>query len=185
MFGLGSVGTNLLYPAFAEHEGAGEDDRQRRLLLAGLRGGMAAALVLALPLLLIPDQLIEGWIGDGFGDSSPVLALLALVVLIHQPIYLFTQYLVARGLQREIARTLIGAVAANVVLSVVLAETVGIWGVALSTLADGRRTAALRRARARRAGSVGAGEDLRAAPRSAPCCPRSRRRPSCSSAPPA
>jgi O-antigen/teichoic acid export membrane protein len=134
VFGLGSVGTNLLYPAFAEHEGSGEEERQRRLLLAGLRGGMSAALVLALPLLFIPDQLIEGWVGQGFGDSSPVLALLALVVLVHQPIYLFTQYLVARGLQREIARTLIGAVAANVVLSVVLAETVGIWGVALSTL---------------------------------------------------
>ena len=34
-FGLGSVGTSLLYPALAEHEGAGEEDRQRRLLLAG------------------------------------------------------------------------------------------------------------------------------------------------------
>jgi O-antigen/teichoic acid export membrane protein len=134
VFGLGSVGTNLLYPAFAEHEGAGEEERQRRLLLAGLRGGMAAALVLALPLLLIPDQLIEGWIGRGYGESTPVLAVLALVVLVHQPIYLFTQYLIARGRQREIARTLICAVGANVVLSAVLAKTVGIWGVAFSTL---------------------------------------------------
>jgi len=133
-FGLGSVGTNLLYPAFAEHEGAGEEERQRRLLLAGLRGGMAAALVLALPLLLIPDQLIQGWVGDGYEESTPVLVLLALVVLVHQPIYLFTQYLVARGQQREIARVLIIGVAFNVVLSVVLAKTVGIWGVALSTL---------------------------------------------------
>ena len=71
-FGLGNVGSGLLYPAFAEQEGAGESARQRRLLLAGLRGGTAAAVLLAFPLLLIPDQLIEGWVGDGYGDSSPV-----------------------------------------------------------------------------------------------------------------
>lgn len=134
-FGLGSVGTNLLYPALAEQEGAGARERQQRLLLAGLRGGTAAALVLALPLLVLPDRLIEGWIGEGYGESAPVLALLALVVLVHEPLYLFTQYLIARGRQRQIARTLIAAVGANVVLSVFLAGAVGIWGVALSTLA--------------------------------------------------
>ncbi len=133
-FGLGSAGTNLLYPALAEQEGTGAEALQRRLLLAGLRGGMAAALLLALPLLFIPDQLIEAWVGDGYGESSPVMALLALVVLVHQPIYLFTQYLIARARQRQIATTLILAVALNVVLSVVLAEWVGIWGVALATL---------------------------------------------------
>ena len=133
-FGLGSVGTSLLYPALAEHEGAGEEDRQRRLLLAGLRGGMAAAAFLALPMLLIPDLLIEGWVGDGYGESSPVLVLLALVLLVHQPVYLMTQFLIARARQHEIARVLVLAGVANVVLSVTLAATVGLWGVALSTL---------------------------------------------------
>jgi O-antigen/teichoic acid export membrane protein len=134
-FGLGSVGTSLLYPALAEHEGAAEEERQRRLLLAGLRGGTAAAAFLALPLLLIPDQLIEGWVGDGKGESSPVLALLALVLLVHQPIYLATNFLIARARQRELARVLVVAGVANAALSVVLAWSVGIWGVALSTLA--------------------------------------------------
>jgi O-antigen/teichoic acid export membrane protein len=133
-FGLGSVGTSLLYPAFAEQEGAGEEERQRRLLLAGLRGGSAAAVLLALPLLFIPDQLIEGWVGEGYGESSPVLALLALVLLVHQPLYLVTQFLIARARQREVARALVAAGAVNIVLSVVLAQAVGIWGVALSTL---------------------------------------------------
>jgi len=54
--------------------------------------------------------------------------------LIHAPIALFTQYLIARARQKAIALTLLVAVALNVVLSVVLAYTVGIWGVALSTL---------------------------------------------------
>ncbi len=67
-----------------------------------------------------------------------MLVLLALVVLLHQPIWLLTQYLIARGRQRAIARTLLAGAGANIVLSVVLASTVGIWGVALSTLSPTR-----------------------------------------------
>ena len=47
---------------------------------------------------------------------------------------MLTQYLIARGRQREIARLLIIGAAANLVVSVVLAFTVGTWGVALATL---------------------------------------------------
>ena len=134
VFGLASVVTSLLYPAFAEYEGSGEQERQRRLLMSGLRGGSAAALVLALPLLLIPANLIHAWVGGGFSDSAPILALLALVLLVHQPVWMLTQYLIARGRQREIARLLIVGAAANLALSVVMALTVGTWGVALATL---------------------------------------------------
>jgi len=134
VFGLASVVTSMLYPAFAEYEGSGEQARQRRLLLSGLRGGSAAALVLALPLLVIPSNLIHAWVGDGYSESAPVLALLALVLLVHQPLWMLTQYLIARGRQREIARLLIIGAAANLVVSVVLAFTVGTWGVALATL---------------------------------------------------
>jgi O-antigen/teichoic acid export membrane protein len=133
-YGLGSVGTRLLYPALAEYEGSRELDRQRRLLRTGLRGVMAATLLLALPLLFLPGQLIEAWVGEGYGESAAVMALLALVALVHQPIFLLTQFLIARARQREIARTLVLGSAANAVLSVLLAWTVGIWGVALATL---------------------------------------------------
>ena len=133
-FGLGSAATNLVYPAFAELEGADERDRQRRLLLTGLRAGAGLTLVLALPLLLIPDQLLQAWVGPGYDDSVPVLALLACVLVVHQPLYFVTQFLVARGRQQRLALVLTGTVAVNVVLSVALAELVGIWGVALSTL---------------------------------------------------
>jgi O-antigen/teichoic acid export membrane protein len=135
-FGLCSVGAILMFPAFAEHEGAQEAERSRRLLLVGLRGSIAAGLVVAIPLLVIPDLVIEAWLRkDTFGESSPVLALLAVVILVHQPIYLLTNYLIARGRQGEIARALIAGTALNVVLSVALLETVGLWGVAVATLA--------------------------------------------------
>ena len=133
-YGLGSVGTRLLYPALAEYEGSGELDRQQRLLRIGLRGVTAATLVLALPLLFVPGQLIEAWVGEGYGPSSAVMALLAVVALVHQPIYLLTQFLIARARQREIARVLVLGSVANAALSVALAWSVGIWGVALATL---------------------------------------------------
>ena len=133
-YGLGSVGTRLLYPALSEYEGSREIDRQRRLLLTGLRGVTAATLLLALPLLFLPGQLIEAWVGEGYAESAAVMALLALVALVHQPIYLLTQFLIARARQQQIARALVLAATANAALSVALALTVGIWGVALATL---------------------------------------------------
>ncbi len=133
-FGVATAGPSLLYPAFAELEGADQIERQRQLILVALRIGMAFMLVLALPLLLIPDQLIEAWIGSVQHESAVVLALLALVLIVHQPIFLLTQYLIARGKQHRLALTVTVAAAGNLVLSVVLALTVGLWGVALSTL---------------------------------------------------
>jgi O-antigen/teichoic acid export membrane protein len=133
-FGLGTAVTSLMFPAFAELEGAGARERQRSLLLAGLRGGMALMLLLALPFLFIPDLLIHGWVGGGFEEGYPVLSLLAVVLLLHQPIYVLTQFLIARAWQRPAALISIAMTAVNLVLSVVLAATVGLWGVALSTL---------------------------------------------------
>ncbi len=134
VLGLGSGATDLLYPAFAELEGADDPRRQQGLLLAGLRLGMALMLLLALPLILIPDQLIYGWIGPGWGPSSAVLALLGIVLVVHQPAQLLSQYLVARGYQQRLSMMLLFVVGANLVLSIVLASAVGIWGVAFATL---------------------------------------------------
>jgi O-antigen/teichoic acid export membrane protein len=134
VFGIGTAATSLMFPAFAELEGAGDVERQRRLLLVGLRAGTALMLLLALPLLLIPDLLIHGWIGGGFHGSYAVMAILAGVLLIHQPIYVLTQFVIALGRQRSIAIVSIVTTVANLGLSFLLAWTWGIWGVAVSTL---------------------------------------------------
>lgn len=134
-FGAGTAATDLLYPAFAELEGREEEERQRGLLLRGLRLGMALMAVLALPLIAIPDLLIAGWIGEGFGESAPVAALLGVALLLHQPAHVLSQYLVARARQRPLALASLAVVTANVALSIPLAYAVGIWGVALATVA--------------------------------------------------
>lgn len=134
-FGIGTAATSLMFPAFAELEGAAALERQRRLLLSGLRAGTALMLLLALPMLLIPDLLIDAWISrPGFGGSHPVMAILAGVLLVHQPIFVLTQFLIARARQGEVAIASIAATLANLVLSFVLAWAWGIDGVAVSTL---------------------------------------------------
>ena len=135
VFGIGTATTSLMFPAFAELQGAGEVEQQRRLLRAGLRAGTCLMLLLALPLLLIPDLLIKAWIGGGFQKSYAVLAILAGVLLVHQPIYVLTQYLIALGRQRSIAIVAIATTLANLALSFLLAWRWGVWGVAVSTLA--------------------------------------------------
>lgn len=134
VMGLGSGATDLLYPAFSELEGADELRRQRHLLLTGLRLGMVLMLLFALPLVLIPDLLIHGWIGPTWAPSTWVLALLGVALIVHQPANVITQFLIARGRQAQLARLLLCIVGANLVLSIVLAWTVGLWGVALATV---------------------------------------------------
>jgi len=133
-FGIGTAAQSLLFPAFAEAEGAGATERQRRLLLTGVRVGTAGVVLLALPLIFIPDKIIRAWVGAGYDESTWVLLVLGFVILVHQPIALFTQYMIARGRQRPMANALIAAMLANVVLSIAMAYTVGLWGVAASTL---------------------------------------------------
>jgi O-antigen/teichoic acid export membrane protein len=132
--GIGSGATNLLYPAFSELEGADQLRRQRHLLLTGLRFGLVLTLLLALPLVFIPDLLIHGWIGPGWAPSTWVLALLGVVLIFYQPSQVITQYLIARGRQAPLSRLRLCVVAVNLVLSIVLARTVGLWGVALATV---------------------------------------------------
>jgi O-antigen/teichoic acid export membrane protein len=133
-FGIGTAVTSLMFPAFAELEGEGALHRQRQLLLTGLRGGTALMLLLAMPLLLIPDLLIRGWIGEGFGGSYAVMAILAGVLLVHQPVFVLTQFLIARARQREVAWVSIVTTLANLACSFALARVWGLWGVAVSTL---------------------------------------------------
>lgn len=130
---LGTAGTNVVFPAFSELEGRAEHARQVDLLLAALRAGMALMALVALPLALVPDLIIRGWIGPGFEDSTPVLVLLALSLVAHQPANVLSHYLSARARQRPLAFVSLGVVSVNVALSIVLAFTVGIWGVALAT----------------------------------------------------
>jgi membrane protein EpsK len=133
--GIASATTPFLLPAFAESEGAGELRRQRHLMLMALRGGMAVALLVALPLVVLPDELLAAWVGPEYDESGQVLLVLGLVALVYQPLQTVTQYLVAVKRQRRVAEVFLPAAAGSVALSVAAAYVSGIEAVALTTLA--------------------------------------------------
>lgn len=134
-FGIGMAVTTLLFPLLSELEGADDRERQRDYLFAGLRMGLAVVLLVSLPLAVLPDRFLAAWLPDGdFDDSVAVLALLMASLVFAQPGYMLTQFLVARGRHGGIAVVRIAAVSVNLILSIVLASLVGIWGVALATL---------------------------------------------------
>ena len=134
-YGVGLAVTTLLFPLLSELEGAADRVRQREYLFAGLRMGLGAVLLVSMPLAVLPDRFLAAWLPDGdFEESVPVLVLLMAALVFAQPGYLLTQFLVARGRHGGIALVRVVAVTVNLVLSIVLAATVGIWGVALSTL---------------------------------------------------
>jgi O-antigen/teichoic acid export membrane protein len=133
--GIASATTPFLLPAFAESEGAGELRRQRHLMLMALRGGMAVALLVALPLVVLPDELLAAWVGPEYDESGQVLLVLGLVALVYQPLQIITQYLVAVKRQRRVAEVFLPAAAVSVALSVAAAYASGIEAVALTTLA--------------------------------------------------
>jgi O-antigen/teichoic acid export membrane protein len=134
-YGVGLAVTTLLFPLLSQLEGAAERERQRDYLLAGLRMGLGAVLLVSLPLAVLPDRFLAAWLPSGdFDESVPVLVLLMVSLVFAQPGYLLTQFLVARGRHGRIAVVRSVAVAVNLALSIVLASAVGIWGVALATL---------------------------------------------------
>lgn len=132
--GVASATNPFLLPAFAEAEGAGEVRRQRKLLLLALRAGTALALLVALPLVLLPDDLLAAWVGEGYRESAPLVAILGIVALIYQPVSIMTQYLVAVRRQRRVAAIFVPAAAVSVSLSVAAAQLSGLEAVAWTTL---------------------------------------------------
>ena len=168
VLGMGvSLGT-LLFPVLSELEGTEDRSQQRTYLLGGIRISLAVVLLAAAPLALLPDGFLQAWLGGeyergGFADSVPVLVLLMVSILFVQPSNLLTQFLIARGRHAPLALARLATVAVNLVLSVVLAATVGIWGVAAATLAtEALAVAVVLPLLVRRAAPIGTRELLRA-----------------------
>ncbi len=133
--GVASTGTELLLPLQSELEGRAEHDRQRGFVLSGIRASMCVALLLSVPLFVLPSWILTAWLGGGFEESVVPLALLGLAVVFTQPNAVLSQFLFARGrpVQLAIAQTTLAT--ANLALTAGLLLSVGeIWVAALATL---------------------------------------------------
>ena len=112
------------------HQGA-------RLTAAFILGVKICAVVTApivVSYLVLGEQFIGLWMGTEFaGPSSTVLSILAAAIFLSAPQYVFSSVLYGMSRHRIIALLRIGEAAANLVLSVVLVQRIGLAGVALGT----------------------------------------------------
>lgn len=152
--GMASTGTDLLLPFQSELEGRADHARQRLFLATGLRAAMCVAVLLSLPLVLLPDWVIGAWLGPDFGASVAPLALLGAAVWFVQPNVIVSQFLFARGRPRGLAAAQASLSALNLGLTATLLLTVReVWVAALATLVvEGVGAVAVMPALARRRG---------------------------------
>jgi O-antigen/teichoic acid export membrane protein len=127
--------SGVLFPMASEAEAGGRRTDTARLLEVGTRVNLALALPLVAILLLDGPGLLRLWVGPGFDDGAPVLAVLALASLVSAASLASTTVLFGSGR----VGVLLGAEAARYVLNLALVVPLyfglGLTGAALGTLA--------------------------------------------------
>ena len=127
-----------LTKAFFPHSSAlaaGEDhEGLRRSLLVGTRLSLAIAAPIALALAFLAGPLLDLWLGSGFEEAASVVVLLAAAVTIAAITRTGLLMLQGAGHVRVPALIMAGEALLNLTLSIVLAQTMGLEGVALGTL---------------------------------------------------
>jgi O-antigen/teichoic acid export membrane protein len=133
--GVASTGTELLLPLHSELEGRRDFKQQRAFVTSGVRASTCVAVLLGVPLVLLPAWVLNAWLGTGFAASVVPLALLGAAALFTPTSAVLSQYLFARGKPRLLALAQSALAATNLTLTTVLLLSVGeIWVAALTTL---------------------------------------------------
>jgi O-antigen/teichoic acid export membrane protein len=119
----------------SELEGRGEQSRQRTLATAGVRAATCVAVLLALPMIILPAWVLTAWLGSGFSASIAPLVLLGATVPFTVITSVLGQFLIARGRPSLLAVSQIALAVANLTLTIaLLVDTREIWTAAFATL---------------------------------------------------
>jgi O-antigen/teichoic acid export membrane protein len=122
-------------PAASTYEASGDIAGLRALYLNGTRATMAVSLPVVITLIVRGRSFVGLWMGPQFAKTSgTVLAILATALLFSLPNT--TAGSIAFGVEKhkELAKWALAEAVANLMLSVVLARKVGLYGVAIGTL---------------------------------------------------
>jgi O-antigen/teichoic acid export membrane protein len=127
--------TTTFTPAASTYEAAGDLSGLRALYFNGTRATMAFSLPIVITLIIRGRSFIALWMGPQFSRTSgTVLAILAVALMFS--LQNTTAGAIAFGVEKHkmLAKWSMGEAIANLVLSISLARTIGIYGVAIGTL---------------------------------------------------
>ena len=123
----------FLFPAIVEQATNGRVDAQRRLMVQASRFQLAVAVGLCGTVIAIADRLIPTWVGPGFENGILTAQLLAYVVVVRALMAIPSTVLKGSGRPGYVAAAATACAVANVLLSVLLVNWIGLVGVALGT----------------------------------------------------
>ncbi len=124
----------VLLPLASELGASTDWVRLRALYLTSTRLTLAIYLPLGCTIAILAQPILTAWVGPAFAGSAPLVALLTLAGLIDASQWPAGSVLQGAARHRALAVMSAGSAVASLVLSIVLARSVGLTGVALGTL---------------------------------------------------
>jgi O-antigen/teichoic acid export membrane protein len=126
--------SGVLFPIASSMEAQGRRADSARLLEVGTRVNLALGLPLVTLLLIDGRSLLRLWVGEGFQDSVPVLAVLAIANLGSAASLAATTLLFGSGLVKWLIQAEVFRYVINLGLLLVLTRVFGLVGAATATL---------------------------------------------------
>lgn len=125
---------DILFPNIVNHSESSRLDRLQTIFLVGTRLSLATVVPIGMALILMAAPLVQAWVGPDFSESVIVLQLLALTVIVRVGNATAQTLLKGADGHRLVAYTNVVTAVVNLALSVVLARSMGLAGVAIGTL---------------------------------------------------
>jgi O-antigen/teichoic acid export membrane protein len=132
--GLLSTISVVLFPMASDLNARKDTEGLRRALIMGTRLTLSVGVPIYISFLIIGKDFIELWMGEQYGQSSPIVLTILTVGSIAR-ISQFNSVSILAGMQKHkfLSACMSAEAAANLVLSIVLVNFYGIYGVALGT----------------------------------------------------
>ena len=126
---------SIINPLSSNLEARKEARSLALVLIMGARAAMLLGLPLCIGFFLLGEQFINIWMGPEYGrPAGQILAILAVGHLIGLPYYTISGVLYGLGRHHVVAYSRIGEGAANLTMSIVLVQKLGLIGVAIGTV---------------------------------------------------
>jgi O-antigen/teichoic acid export membrane protein len=122
-------------PVVAELTGKGDGKALLKVWLKGTKYSTAIAFPLIGGLVVLAEPLLATWVSDDVLEAAPILSLLAVASMILVTHSTSHQMLAMRGRQRPLALIILAGQIVNLLLSIGLAKSFGLMGIAIATLA--------------------------------------------------
>jgi O-antigen/teichoic acid export membrane protein len=129
-----SLATDTLFPAATRLDTRRDQAGLREIYVVGTRLGLLMGLSLCLGYICFGKMFIYLWMGDKYTGSAAILLVLTIAQFVSMSQYMSALILLGTGRHRLLAFVALGEAFANLFLSIILVQRMGVIGVAWGTV---------------------------------------------------